>query len=160
MGKYAVLPLLAALLVVPPLPVSHSQPATGNAGYQVMVEAFFRQLQDGRVGDAAAQFLRQNPWSVQDPDTVEQARARLLSVTKALGRYYGYQPLVEKALAGRLIHASYLALYERHPLRFSFLFYKPQDAWLPLQLEFDDDFGKEIRNAARMEGLLSVEKAQ
>ncbi len=160
MGKYAVLPLLAGLMVLPLLTASHSQPVDGKADYHVMVDAFFRRLQEGRVGDAATHFLNQNPWFAQDPDTVEKARARLLSVTKVLGRYYGYQLVAEKAVASRLVHASYLALYERHPLRFGFLFYKPDDVWRPLLLEFDDDFSHEIRNSVRMDGILSGDKAQ
>jgi len=159
MRKYVVLALLAGLLALPLLTVSHSQPADGKADYRVMADAFFHRLQEGRVGDAATDFLSQNPWSAHDLNTVEKARARLLSVTRVLGRYYGYQPLAEKTVGGRLVHASYLALYERHPLRFSFLFYKPNDVWLPLQLEFDDNFSHDIREAGRMDSMSSVDKA-
>ena len=74
MGKYAVLPLLAGLMALSLLTVSHSQPAEGTADYHVMVDAFFRTLQEGKVGDAATHFLSQNPWSAHDPDTVEKAR--------------------------------------------------------------------------------------
>ena len=50
---------------------------------------------------------------------------------------------------GRFVHVTYLALYDRQPVRMEFQFYRPKDEWIIYSFSFDVKFDDEVEAMAR-----------
>jgi hypothetical protein len=70
-----------------------------------------------------------------------------------LGEYYGYELITEKRAGESYIIKSFLAKYERQPLRFNFVLYKPNTKWVLQNLSFDVDVDEELSDAAKFDRL-------
>lgn len=64
------------------------------------------------------------------------------------GEYYGYEPITEKGIGNTVKLLSYIVKYDRQPVRFVFVFYKPKDAWKIYTFQFNTNLDEELTNAA------------
>lgn len=157
MRKYFVLTILIGLGCFILLTALNSRAVDVKADHRPMVKAFFQKIQEGKHEEAVRDFFSTNPWMARVPDVVNRASSQFVALQGNLGEYHGHQLLVEKVVAGRFLHASYFAFYDRQPLRFIFEFYKPQDTWLPYTFVFDDAFSQELKAATSLETILKVQ---
>ncbi len=65
------------------------------------------------------------------------------------GKYLGYEFMVKKAATPSLSVHGYLVKYPIGPLRFTFVFYKPQDKWVVMNFVFDSNTISELGKASR-----------
>ncbi len=84
---------------------------------------------------------------------VENVKSQLLNFTGLVGDYYGYEKITEKSLGESLKLVSYIIKYDRQPIRFTFLFYKPKDVWKIQNFKFDDNLDAEIEESAKINNL-------
>jgi hypothetical protein len=66
-----------------------------------------------------------------------------------VGGYTGAVKVGQLMVADRLVHVTYLALFERQPLRFEFQYYRPRNEWMIFSFEFDGDFDEDLQVEAR-----------
>ena len=52
--------------------------------------------------------------------------------------------MAEKTLGNSLVGFSYIANFDRQPIRFIFVFYKAKDTWKILKINFDMDLDDEL----------------
>ncbi len=137
--------LAAMVLTVPAL---YAQEAP-----EKVIEKFFQDYRKGDPAQALDNLYRHMPWSDRIRDELDKMRSQFTGLQSLVGKYYGYDFVVKKELAGSFSVYSYLARFERQPVRFIFKFYKPQDQWFLYGFSYDDDFSQEIEEAVKVYNL-------
>jgi hypothetical protein len=69
------------------------------------------------------------------------------------GAYYGYELITEKNLGSTLKLISYMAKYDKQPVRFIFIYYKPADKWKIYTFQFNTNLDEELTSAAGVDQL-------
>ncbi len=90
-----------------------------------------------------------NKWMEQKPEVVTQVKTQLKGLTDMLGDCYGYDLISDNSITENLREIKYLIRYDREPLRFTFLLYKPKDKWEVLNFSFNENMDKEIEEAEK-----------
>ena len=125
--------------------------ADGDVGYEPLIQKFFKQFEAGKVNDAIDDLYSTNKWSDQQRDMVQNIKTQFAGVGPLMGHYRGRELVGTATIGGRLVHVTYLVLYDRQPLRFEFQFYKPQGAWVIYSFSFDTKLSNELEAGARAE---------
>ncbi len=119
-----------------------------------MVETFFVNYEKDGASIALDNLYSTNKWMSRAKDAIENLKNQLEGLNEDfVGKYYGYELIVEKRLSESYVLLSYLVKYERQPIRFTFQFYKPNDVWLIYSFQFDGDIDEEIEEAAKLNHL-------
>ena len=88
----------------------------------------------------------------QSKEQIDNLKSQLIGTTQLLGDYYGYEFLAKKKINQLELH-TYFIKYDRQPLRFTILFYKPNDQWRLQNFSFDDNLDGEMEDALRIHKL-------
>ena len=67
------------------------------------------------------------------------------------GKCLGSELITKKCMSGSLCYYSYLVKYRLAPLRFTFVFYKPQDKWEVMNFVFDSNAINDLAKASKFE---------
>jgi hypothetical protein len=77
--------------------------------------------------------------SVEDVDSLEtQLRAQAATITKNYGDPLGFAFISGENLRDTVMRLVYIVKYQRHMIRWSFIFYKPVDSWILDYVNYDD----------------------
>jgi opacity protein-like surface antigen len=125
--------------------------AADGPGYEPLIQKFFTKFEAGKVNDAIDELYSTNKWIDQQRDMVQNVKTQFAGVVPLVGKYRGRELIGTATIGGRLVHVTYLALYDRQPLRFEFQFYRPQDAWIIYSFSFDTKLSDELEAGARAE---------
>lgn len=119
-----------------------------------MVDGFFEFYTEDRI-KAVDYIFSTNPLIFREKqESIETLKTQLLQVTDLLGSYYGYEKLTEKQLGKSYKVVTTMVKYERQPLRFLFIMYKPNDKWQIQNFQFDDAIDEDLEKASRLYWLL------
>jgi hypothetical protein len=69
------------------------------------------------------------------------------------GEYYGYELITEKGVGSSFKLLSYMVKYDKQPVRFIFIYYKPKDIWKIYTFQFNTNMDDELTNAADVDQL-------
>jgi hypothetical protein len=69
------------------------------------------------------------------------------------GEYYGYELITEKGVGNNFKLLSYMVKYDKQPVRFIFIYYKPKDTWKIYTFQFNTNMDDELTNAAGVDQL-------
>lgn len=86
---------------------------------------------------------------------LETSKIKLNDLIEQLGAYQGYEFITEKRAGQSYILKSFLVKYDRQPIRFTFVLYKPKDVWNLQNFTFEADFDTELTEAAGIDRLKS-----
>ena len=67
------------------------------------------------------------------------------------GKYLGHELILKKSMSPSLCLYSYLVKFRLAPLRFTFVFYKPQDKWEVMNFVFDSNSISELIRASKFD---------
>jgi hypothetical protein len=105
-------------------------------------DLFLRNLVGGSAHDAFATIKS----AIADQDLANEMDAtrdetvRLLdAILPTHGRPIGYELVARRSLGASLLRYECLLKLQKYPIRCTILFYKPQQAWVPVQVVFDQD---------------------
>ncbi|MBV8391178.1 MAG: hypothetical protein JO080_15340 [Mucilaginibacter sp.] len=84
-------------------------------------------------------------------DDITAIKKNLKVIIDQDGAYNGYELLTEKGINNTLKLLSYMVKYDKQPVRFIFIFYKPKDAWKIYTFQFNTNLDDELTNAAGVE---------
>ncbi len=112
--------------------------------YENIVSTFFQELSTKGAVHAVDNLYATNRWISSQSDAVINLKNQLGSVGNLVGDYHGVEKIAEFQVGTRFVYLSYMALYDRQPLRFIFEFYKPTDAWRVFSFSFDDDLDDDL----------------
>jgi hypothetical protein len=144
--------LALTLLVLPRL--AEAQTATGadapdkQTDYNKIVARFFEMVKAGRFTDAAHALIDTNLTDAFNVEKHESLAVPLQKIQDAFGPFKEFKPLVTKTLGDGVGYVYGLAIYERGPIRYEFMFYKDGPDWRLLHIDFNLNYVPEIRELA------------
>ncbi len=116
-----------------------------------IVSKFFTEYQNIGVSKALDNLYSNNKWMNRATDAITQLKKQLEALNEDyVGKYYGYELIIEKRLSDSFILMSYLVKFDRQPLRFTFQFYKPDNEWRTHSFKFDGNIDEEIEQSAKV----------
>lgn len=93
------------------------------------------------------------PLSKQVKDDITAIKKNLKVTIDQGGAYNGYELITEKSVGNTLKLMSYMAKYDKQPVRFIFIYYKPKDVWKIYTFQFNTNLDDELANAASVDQL-------
>jgi hypothetical protein len=90
-----------------------------------------------------------NKWMLKKPEEVTNVKTQLKTLTDLLGEYYGYDLISETTISPNLKVIKFLVKYDREPIKFTFLLYKPKDKWIVQNFSWNENLDKEIEDAPK-----------
>jgi hypothetical protein len=90
-----------------------------------------------------------NKWMERNIDGVENVKSKFKDLLPLIGDYYGYEKITEKAIGKDLKLVSFLVRYDRQPVRFTFVFYRPNEKWQVQNLNWDVGLDDELEESAK-----------
>lgn len=116
---------------------------------QKIIDEFFT-LYKNKGSDTSLDYLfGTNKWMDNSKDQIEGVKLKLNGTLKQLGNYYGYDLITKKSLGDRYWLYTFMIRYDRQPVRFSLLLYKPNEEWRLMNFSFDDNMDDELSEAAK-----------
>lgn len=92
-----------------------------------------------------------NKWMIdRNKDGIENVKSQLTNFLGLVGDYYGYEKITEKSVGKSFRLISYMIKYDRQPMRFTFVFYKPKDKWQVQNFQFDDNLDDELEESGKV----------
>ena len=92
-----------------------------------------------------------NKWMIdRNKDGIENVKTQLTSFLGLVGDYYGYEKITEKSVGESYKLVSYMIKYDRQPVRFTFVFYKPKDKWQVQNFQYDDNLDDELEESGKV----------
>ena len=92
-----------------------------------------------------------NKWMMdRNKDGIENVKTQLTSFLGLVGDYYGYEKITEKSVGESYKLVSYMIKYDRQPVRFTFVFYKPKDKWQVQNFQYDDNLNDELEESGKV----------
>lgn len=127
--------------------------AHAQASPETMIATFFREYATN-PGQALQNLYNSNPWSSTQQAGVDGIKTELNRYNVDLvGKMHGVELITTKKVTESLVLYSYLVKYDRLPMRITFKFYKPGDAWVLYGFDFDNDLEAELMEAAKLQNL-------
>jgi hypothetical protein len=126
---------------------------TANAQSEIdnIIESFFKNYEEKGSTYALDNLYGVNKWIDLNGSVMMSLKEKMERLTEDfVGKYYGYELIVEKRLADSYVLRSYLVKYGRQPLRFTFQFYRPNNKWKLQNFQYDGDLDEEIEEAAKL----------
>ena len=125
------------------------------ADYQSEIDEFFKLYQSGKVDEAVDSIYRTNKYVSSIPDQIQRVKTQLNALGGLVGDINHIAKIDTYTVGDNLVHVTYLATYDRQPVRYEFQFFKVKSGWRIYSFSFDDDLTKEITTLARKAALSS-----
>jgi hypothetical protein len=116
---------------------------------QKIIDQFFSLYRTKGANESVDYIFSTNKWMDESKDQIENVKFRLNGTIKLLGKYEGYNLITKKTVGEYLMLYTFMVRYDRQPLRFSLLFYKPSSEWKLYNFSYDDNFDEELKEAAK-----------
>jgi hypothetical protein len=120
----------------------------GQTTSEEIIEHFF-QVYKKDPSAAVDDFFSHNKWISGKKDDVTNLKVQLKNWIDQVGEYHGYELITEKSIGNSYKLFSYLIKYDREPIRFMFLLYKPADTWQTQSFSFNHNMDDELEEAAK-----------
>jgi len=92
-----------------------------------------------------------NKWMLErNKDGIENIKTKLNSFLGLVGDYHGYEKITEKSIGQSYRLISYMVKYDRQPVRFTLIFYKPKDRWQLQNFQYDDSLSDELEESGKV----------
>ena len=125
-----------------------SNTTTGQTSTKEITDKFFSLYATDPV-KALDYGFSTNKWMERKQDDLDNVRTKMKNLVAVLGEYYGFEQLSEKTTGEHLKMVTFIVRYDREPLRFTFLFYKPKDIWRLNNFSYDEDLDKDLDEASK-----------
>ncbi len=112
-----------------------------------IINTFFITFDAEGSGPALDYLYGTNPWMEQNKEAVSNLKTRMEVLTPdTFGMLHGYELFGVKNFADTYRIYTYMARYDRQPIRFIFQFYRPGEEWRVHGFRFDTDFEEEMEH--------------
>lgn len=105
---------------------------------------FFALYEKDGAAKAIEYIFDNNKYMDKNSDVISQIQARLNQLVTLVGNYNGYELMESKYLGESYLQQIFILKYDRQPIKFIFLLYKPKDLWQIQNLRFDDKFNDDF----------------
>jgi hypothetical protein len=87
-----------------------------------------------------------NKWMIENQTS--EVKIKLIDLTKQLGTYQGNEFISKKSIGENYVLYSFLIRYDRQPVRFLLIYYKPDNNWQLQNFQYDVNLDTELIEAA------------
>ncbi len=109
-----------------------------QTGYDSIPEKFFR-IFEQKGSDAAIDYIYStNKFMQANIQASLKVKTELKKIISLVGKYHGHELMDKKIVSQSYVQLYYLAKFDRQPLKFIFVLYKPDKTWQLQKLKFDD----------------------
>ncbi len=109
-----------------------------QAGCDSIPKNFFRIFEE-KGSDAAIDYVYStNKFMRANIQANLKVKSELKKIISLIGKYKGHELMEKKVISPSYVQLYYLAKFDRQPLKFIFVLYKPSDKWQLQKLKFDD----------------------
>ncbi|TXF87697.1 hypothetical protein FUA23_17965 [Neolewinella aurantiaca] len=125
--------------------------ATAQTEPELLVEKFFATYEESGSAAALDELYATSKWINKATDAVLQLKNKMEGLNEDyVGKYYGYELIVEKKISDSFVLLSYMVKFDRQPIRYTFQFYKPDDKWVTYSFQYDGNLSTELEEAAKI----------
>ena len=124
-------------------------PAVVIKGAADLVNIFFKKYKDDGTGPAIDYLFGTNKYFTNTAG-INQLKTKLDSLRQGIGTFLGKDLIVQRNASNSLVFYSYLVKHEIQPIRFTFIFYKPQNDWVLYRFKYDDQMDVELEDAGKI----------
>jgi len=114
-----------------------------------LIDTFFKKYKNDGTS-AAIDYLFSTNKLFNNQAQIAILKAKLDSLQSSVGQYLGKELIAEKSTSPSLVFYSYLVKFTNQPIRFAFMFYKPQNDWLLYRFKYDDQMDAEMEEAGKI----------
>ena len=114
-----------------------------------IVELFFKKYKDEGT-EQAIDYLFGTNKLFTDTTQISGLKKKLVLLRQTVGLYLGKEFIMQKNAGKSLYFYSYIVKFENQPVRFTFMFYKPKNAWVLYHFKYDADLDTELENSGRI----------
>jgi len=114
-----------------------------------IIDAFFKKYKDEGTGPAIDYLFGTNKYFTNTAGIVT-LKTKLDSLRQSVGNYLGKDLIIQKNASTSMVFYSYLVKNEIQPIRFTFIFYKPQTEWVLYRFKYDDAMEVELEEAGKI----------
>lgn len=116
-----------------------------------ITQTFFQDFESLGSSVALDRLYSTNPWMQRSTEAIANLKERIAGLTEDfVGKCHGYELITKKQLTESFILYSFLAKYDRQPIRFTFQVYRPADTWRIYSFKYDSNLDTELEEAARV----------
>lgn len=138
--------LIMSLLVL----TSYAQAQDNDGESRKLIETFFTTYEKSNVEKALDELFSTNVYFSMVPShNIDEMKKKLVTLIESIGEYCGYEIIAKKTIGKSMIHYSCIVNYERQPLRYTFILYKPKDSWVLYNFQFDAEIMNELNESAK-----------
>ena len=117
---------------------------------QEIIDKFFKLYEDETPAKAVDYAFSTNKWMYRKQDSMAQLKGQITGLVSMVGEYRGYELIAQKSIGKSYELQSYMVKYERQPIRFIFVLYKPNQNWQVQNFQYDDSLDDELEEAAKV----------
>lgn len=128
--------------------ITTTQLLQGQGQSENITESFFKTYKENPT-KAYENLFTNNKWMKDKKSDVETVKIKLSDLLNGLGVYYGYELIMGKSAGESYVLKSFLIKYEKQPLRFTFVLYKPGNSWQIQNFTYDANIDEELEEAAK-----------
>lgn len=128
--------------------ITTTQLLQGQGQSENITESFFKTYKENPT-KAYENLFTNNKWMKDKKSDVETVKIKLSDLLNGLGVYYGYELITGKSAGESYVLKSFLIKYEKQPLRFTFVLYKPGNSWQIQNFTYDANIDEELEEAAK-----------
>ncbi|MDP9077603.1 MAG: hypothetical protein M3O71_09300 [Bacteroidota bacterium] len=133
----------------PAKPAAKPAAAPVVKGAADLVNTFFKKYKEDGTSLAIDYLFGTNKYFTNTAG-INQLKAKLDSLRQGIGLFLGKDLIVQKNASNSLVFYSYLVKHEIQPIRFTFIFYKPQNDWVLYRFKYDDQMDIELEDAGKI----------
>lgn len=130
-----------------------SKPAHSQLKPEEIVDKFFYLYQNIGTDSAINYVFSTNKWMEVNESLINDVKLNLKRATTVLGPYYGYE-IINKKYAGKsFVVIDCMLRYDKLPIKFSFVLYRPDKIWQIHNVNFTDKFEKDFEAAPNVKAI-------
>lgn len=113
-----------------------------------IIKRFFDTFQNNS-DKAIDDIYKTNVWTSEIGDAINTLKKTVKAYPSEMGKYYGSELITKQKCTERFFLYSYMARYDRQPMKIVFELYKPNDKWILYALNFSADIDNDVETAAK-----------
>ncbi|MBL7885357.1 MAG: hypothetical protein JNJ52_01300 [Flavobacterium sp.] len=99
---------------------------------------------------AIDEIYKTNPHSADLTEAINTMKEVAKNYPKNLGKYHGYELITQEKITNSFILLTYMVRFDRQPMRFTFIYYKPSNEWNLYSLNFSANLDEELEQIAKI----------
>jgi hypothetical protein len=133
--------LLASLFVLASgLPARGEEKGQQAAAPKAMAEVFLATVQQGEIDAAIDTLIANSPMLQLKPQEIAVLKNQTRSMLPLYGSMLGYEKVKEEMVGTSIVSLVFLARYDKHPIAWRLIFYRPKDQWYVSAFKWSDAF--------------------